>query len=84
MNALNEMKVSNARRASNFYAIATLGMDMTAMLTGKSGRLLVLFVGLILSSYDRHICKSTDLHKQFSSTLGVLDEMRSIRCVEHT
>lgn len=24
------------------------------------------------------------LHKQFSSTLEVLDEMRSIRCVEHT
>lgn len=23
-------------------------------------------------------------HKQFSSTLEVLDEMRSIRCVEHT
>ena len=32
----------------------------------------------------RHIWKSTDLHKQFSSTLEVLDEMRSIRCVEHT
>ena len=28
--------------------------------------------------------ESTDLHKQFSSTLEVLDEMRSIRCVEHT
>ena len=28
--------------------------------------------------------KSTDLHKQFSSTLEVLDEMRLIRCVEHT
>ena len=26
----------------------------------------------------------SDLHKQFSSTLEVLDEMRSIRCVEHT
>ena len=51
---------------------------------GKTGRLLILFVGLILSSYVRHIWKSTDLHKQFSSTLEVLDEMRSIRCVEHT
>ena len=51
---------------------------------GKTGRLLILFVGLILSSYVRHIWKSTDLHQQFSSTLEVLDEMRSIRCVEHT
>ena len=31
--SLNEKKVSNARRASGFYAIATLGMDMTAMQT---------------------------------------------------
>ena len=51
---------------------------------GKTGRLLVLFVGLILSSYVRHIWKTTSLHKQFSSTLEVLDEMRSIRCIEHT
>ena len=51
---------------------------------GKMGRQLILFVGLILSSYVRHIWKATDLHKQFSSTLEVLDEMRSIRCVEHT
>lgn len=51
---------------------------------GKTGRLLILFVGLILSSYVRHIWKSTNLHKSFSSTVEVLDEMRSIRCVEHT
>ena len=113
---LNEKKASNARRTSGFYAIATLGMDMTAMQTrelyglrderekyfqqmksqlgfdrqrnwseeGKTGRLLILFVGLILSSYVRHIWKSADLHKSFSSTLEVFDEMRSIRCVEHT
>ena len=113
---LNEKKVSNARRTSGFYAIATLGMDMTTMQTwelyglrdeqekyfqqmksqlgfdrqrnwseeGKTGRLLILFVGLILSSYVRHIWKSTNLHKSFSSTLEVFDEMRSIRCVEHT
>ena len=42
---------------------------------GKTDRLLILFVGLILSSYVRHIWKSTDLHKQFSSTLEVLDEL---------
>ena len=29
--SLNEKIVSNARRASGFYAIATLGMDMTAI-----------------------------------------------------
>ena len=103
--AQQKKKVSNARRASGFYAIATLGMDMTAMQTwelfglrdeqekcfqqmksqlgfdrqrnwseeDKTGRLLILFVGLILSSYVRHIWKSTDLHKQFSSIPKVLD-----------
>jgi len=113
---VNEKKVSNARRTSGFYAIATLGMDLTAMQAwelyglrdeqekyfeqmktqlgydrqrnwseeGKTGRLFILFVGLILSSYVRHVWKSTFLHKQFSSTLEVLDEMRSIRCIEHT
>lgn len=113
---LNEKKASNARRASGFYAIATLGMYMTAMQTwelyglrdeqekyfqqvknqlgfdrqrnwseeGKTGRLLMLFVGLILSSYVRHIWKSTDLHKSFLSTLEVFDEMRSIKmCGAH-
>lgn len=113
---LNEQKLSRARRTSGFYAIATLGMDLTAMQAwnlyglrdeqekffqqmktqlghdrqrnwseeGKTGRLLILFVGLVLSSYIRHIWKSTELHKKFSSTLEVLDEMRSIRCIEHT
>lgn len=113
---LNEQKLSRARRTSGFYAIATLGMDLTAMQSwnlyglrdeqekyfqqmktqlghdrqrnwseeGKTGRLLILFVGLVLSSYIRHIWKSTELHKKFSSTLEVLDEMRSIRCIEHT
>lgn len=113
---LNEQKLTRARRTSGFYAIATLGMDLTAMQTwdlyglrdeqekyfqqmktqlgydrqrnwseeGKTGRLLILFVGLVLSSYIRHVWKSTELHKKFSSTLEVLDEMRSIRCIEHT
>lgn len=114
--SLNEKKVARAIRTSGFYAIATLGMDLTAMQAwelyglrdeqekyfqqmksqlgfnrqrnwseeGKTGRLLILFVGLILSSYVRHIWKTTSLHKKFSSTLEVLDEMRSIRCIEHT
>ena len=51
---------------------------------GKQGRLLILFVALILSSYMRYIWKSTVLRKQFDSTLAVMDEMRSIRLIEHT
>ena len=51
---------------------------------GKTGRLFILFVSLILSSYVRHIWKTTGLKDLFSSSLDVLDEMRSIRCIEHT
>ena len=50
---------------------------------GKTGRLLILFVGLIISSYVRHIWNTTELKKKFASTQDVLDEMRSIRCIEH-
>ncbi len=48
------------------------------------GRLLVLFVALTFSSHLRHIWKTTPLYDQFSSSLEILDEMRSIRCIEHT
>lgn len=51
---------------------------------GKTGRLFILFVSMILSSQVRHIWKSTPLYDLFSSSLEVLDEMRSIRCIEHT
>lgn len=51
---------------------------------GKTGRLFILFVSLILSSYVRHIWKSTRLYDLFSSSLDILDEMRSIRLIEHT
>jgi transposase len=51
---------------------------------GKTGRLFILFVSLILSSYVRHVWKSSSLHDTFSSSLDVIDEMRSIRCIEHT
>ena len=51
---------------------------------GKTGRLLILFVSLILSSYVRHIWKSTKLRELFPSSLDVVDEMRSIRLIEHT
>ena len=51
---------------------------------GKQGRLLILFVALILSSYMKHIWKSTKLKKYFDSSLAVIDEMRPIRMIEHT
>ena len=51
---------------------------------GKTGRLFILFIGLILSSYVRYVWKTTSLQDQFSSSLEELDEMRPIRCVEHT
>ena len=51
---------------------------------GKTGRLFILFVSLILSSYVRHIWKSTKLYNMFSSSLEILDEMRPIRLIEHT
>ena len=51
---------------------------------GKTGRLFILFVSLILSSYVRHIWKSTSLRELFPSSLDVVDEMRPIRLIEHT
>ena len=51
---------------------------------GKTGRLFILFVSLVLSSYVRHIWGSTQLRDLFSSSLDILDEMRSIRQIEHT
>jgi len=50
---------------------------------GKTGRLFILFVSLILSSYVRHIWKSSILRTQFPSSLDVVDEMRPIRLIEH-
>ena len=51
---------------------------------GKTGRLFILFISLILTSYIRHIWKTTELKKLFESSLDILDEMRPIRCIEHT
>jgi transposase len=51
---------------------------------GKTGRLLILFISLMLTSYIRHIWKTTELKNLFESSLDILDEMRPIRCVEHT
>ena len=50
---------------------------------GYEGRQLIAFVGLILSSHIKHIWKSTGLCKKVTTTLEILDEMRSIRCIEH-
>ena len=50
---------------------------------GKTGRLFILFVSLIMSSHLRHVWKTTTLKKQFPSSLDILDEMRPIRCIEH-
>jgi len=51
---------------------------------GKTGRLFILFVSLVLGSYLRHIWKSDKwLRETFPSSLEILDEMRAIRCVEH-
>jgi hypothetical protein len=51
---------------------------------GKTGRLFILFVSLVLSSWVRHIWKSTGLYDLFSSSLEILDEMRPIRLIGHT
>jgi hypothetical protein len=51
---------------------------------GKQGRLLILFVALIISSYTKHIWKSTKLKKYFDSSLAVIDEMRPISMIEDT
>jgi hypothetical protein len=50
---------------------------------GKTGRLFILFLSLILGSHVRHVWSSTTLRDRFSSSLDVLDAMRSIRCIEH-
>jgi hypothetical protein len=51
---------------------------------GKTGRLLILFVSMIISSYVRHVWKSTRLRELFPSSLDVIDEMRPIRMIEHS
>ena len=51
---------------------------------GKTGRLFILFVSLVLSSYVRYIWKTTELYDLFYTSLDVLDEMRPIRLIEHT
>ncbi len=61
-----------------------MGFDMQGNWSeeGKTGRLFILFVGLILASHVRHIWKTTELRERFDSSLAVLDEMRCIRAIE--
>jgi hypothetical protein len=50
---------------------------------GKTGRLFILFVSLIMSSYLRHIWNSTELKGLFPCSLDILEEMSSIRWIQH-
>jgi hypothetical protein len=50
----------------------------------KTGRLFILFVSLILTSFVRHVWKTTELYDLFYSSLDVVDDMRPIRLIEHT
>jgi len=51
---------------------------------GKTGRLLILFVSLVLGSYLRYVWKTNKwLKEKYPSSIEILDEMRSIRCVKH-
>ena len=49
----------------------------------NEGRKFILFVSLVLTSYIRYVWKSTGLCDKLSTIWDILDEMRSIRCIEH-
>jgi len=50
---------------------------------GKEGRLFIHFVGLSVYSHIKHIWKRLALKDQFETVETVIDEMKSIRCIEH-
>ena len=52
--------------------------------SGKTGRLLILFVSLILSSYLTYIWKSTSIHEKIRTAFDILLKMRCIRLIKHT
>jgi len=63
-----------------------LGQDRLRVCTesSKHGRMFICFVALILASYIRHKKDSDEaLSKNFPSTESILEEMRTIRCIEH-
>jgi transposase len=50
---------------------------------GKEGRLFIHFVGLSVYSHLKHVWKRLALKDQFETVDTVIDEMKSIRCIEH-
>ena len=64
----------------------TLGEDRLRVCTesSKHGRMFICFVALILASYVRHMRDTKEeLRDAFPSTESILEEMRTIRCIEH-
>lgn len=61
-----------------------MGADRLRCWTEESsaGRQFILFISMILGSQVRHVWK-TKLKDSFSSSLEILDEMRSIRYIDH-
>ena len=52
--------------------------------SSKHGRMFICFVALILASYIRHIRDTKpELSKSFPSMAAILEEMQTIRCIEH-
>ena len=52
--------------------------------SSKHGRMFICFVALILASYIRHIREiKPELTKTFPSMASILEEMQTIRCIEH-
>ena len=63
-----------------------LGEDLLRVCTesSKHGRMFICFVALILASYIRHIRDTKpELSKSFPSMSAILEEMKTIRCIEH-
>lgn len=63
-----------------------LGEDRLRVCTesSKHGRMFICFVALILASYIRHIRDTKpELTKSFPSMASILEEMQTIRCIEH-
>jgi len=51
---------------------------------GREGRMFVHFVGLSVYSAIKDTWKRLDLRDQFETVDSVIDEMKNIRCIEHT
>ena len=63
-----------------------LGEDRLRVCTesSKHGRMFICFVALILASYVRYVRDTKkELRETFPSTESILEEMRTVRCIEH-